>query len=105
MRLMATRSPRPLSTAQRRARHSLVGLVARELRLGSAWPKLSTTSQLSYETSLIALNVVSQSTCPSPGVERSFSEVWTCAISGAHTLMEAAVDQLACLSINPLYTW
>jgi Zn-dependent protease len=49
-------------------------------RSGSARPKASTTSQPSYLVSLRVLNVVSQSTCPSPGVPRSFSEMWTCTV-------------------------
>jgi Zn-dependent protease len=44
-------------------------------RSGSASPKASTTIQPSYLVSLSVLNVVSQSTCPSPGVPRSFSEM------------------------------
>jgi Zn-dependent protease len=44
-------------------------------RSGSASPKASTTIQPSYLVSLSVLKVVSQSTCPSPGVPRSFSEM------------------------------
>ena len=44
---------------------------------GSAKPNASTTIQPSYLTSFKVLKVVAQSTCPSPGVERSFSEMWT----------------------------
>jgi Zn-dependent protease len=47
---------------------------------GRARPNASTTIQPSYFVSLRVLNVVSQSTCPSPGVPRSFSEMWTCAV-------------------------
>ena len=42
---------------------------------GRARPKASTTIQPSYFVCLRVLNVVSQSTCPSPGVPRSFSEM------------------------------
>jgi Zn-dependent protease len=44
-------------------------------RSGSARPNASTTIQPSYLVSLSVLNVVSQSTCPWPGVPRSFSEM------------------------------
>jgi Zn-dependent protease len=44
-------------------------------RSGSARPKASTTIQPSYLVSLSVRNVVSQSTCPVPGVPRSFSEM------------------------------
>ncbi len=49
-------------------------------RSGRARPKASTTIQPSYLVSLSVLNVASQSTCPSPGVPRSFSEMWTCTV-------------------------
>jgi Zn-dependent protease len=44
-------------------------------RSGRASPKASTTIQPSYLVSFSVLKVVSQSTCPSPGVPRSFSEM------------------------------
>jgi Zn-dependent protease len=49
-------------------------------RSGSARPKASTVIQPSYLVSLSVLNVASQSTCPWPGVPRSFSEMWTCTV-------------------------
>jgi Zn-dependent protease len=49
-------------------------------RSGRASPNASTTIQPSYLVSLRVLKVVSQSTCPAPGVPRSFSDMWTCAV-------------------------
>jgi Zn-dependent protease len=49
-------------------------------RSGRASPKASTTIQPSYLVSFSVLKVVSQSTCPSPGVPRSFSEMCTCTV-------------------------